>query len=161
MYIKIKKGSETFKKLSELKKRMDAATKKAEMVCKSIGGEEFYGRSSNGYICGSIDAIKFKESPNPELFRKIQKHPSLWYPKAKNKAAFELMKQLTPINKKELYSIIGWEGFQLVGLVIVDSVGIEFCKEYHLLETYKGSKFTMNDDMEEIMESEYLKLKGK
>lgn len=159
MYIKIKKGSETFKKLSELKKRIDKAAKKAEMVCKSIGGDKPY--STGRYLVGGIDAMSFKEDPDANLFRKVQKYPSLWYPKAKHKAAFELMKELTPIKKEELHSIIGWKGIQMIDLAIVDSVGVEFCKEYHLLETHKGSTFTLNDDMEEIMESEYLKLKGK
>lgn len=162
MYIKIKKGTDTFNKLSELDSKINKARDKAKEVTKQLGAIKSYNTNWGPYLAGSIEALEFEEEPDTTKFRKVGKSwQRLWYPKSSNKAAFKLLHTLTPVKDNELNDIVGFGGLQMVGNAIYERVGVEFRKEYHLIEVGKGCKFNLNDDMEEITESEYLKLKGK
>lgn len=162
MKYKVLKGTETFKKLSDLKKEIDRVSKDAYAVVKKLGATEYCEKSHR--LAGGISAIGFEKKP--EGYKNVDNEwRNLYYPKASNKDICKMIESLPTLPYEALNDIIGFKGPQTTsesrGIGWVNTVGIKFGKNFMLIDVYNGCKFKPNKDTKEILESEYIKLKGK
>jgi hypothetical protein len=162
MKYKILKGTELFDKLSEFQNRRKVVRGLADDLAVSFGG---IAAATNGRnLSGGIDAVDFDDIiPDKNEWRKVgNRWQSFYYPKAKNKAALNLISQLPVIKFDELNDIVGFKGGQTVsdvnGIAWVKSVGLHAHKDFILLETAEGTKYTPHKDAIEILGSEFDKL---
>jgi DNA-directed RNA polymerase subunit N (RpoN/RPB10) len=163
MYFKIEKGTDTFKKLSELKKQIDSITQQAKDVVTELGGERYCHHRYK--LAGGISAIEFKKKPDG--WKSVgESWQDLHMPLAKNKEACNKVENLPTLDYEVLNKIVGFKGPQTVssgnGLAFVKTVGLNWCTgKYYLMEVATGCKYKPLSDIVEILESEFLKLKGK
>lgn len=161
MYFKVINGSETEKKLRELKDKIDAANDLSHAIVKSLGGTKGY--TNQEYLGGHISAIQFKEVPEKgQWVRRGEKYQNLYMPSAKNKAANEVLAGTAPVKNEELNNLVGWPGGLVIGegLAIFYRPGIAF-GETITIEFPKGVKHSPNPDMVEIKASEFYAIQEK
>lgn len=162
MKYKIKKGTETFKKLVILQQHIKEVESEAFKIVESLGATK-YCKAFNK-LAGGISAIRLEKKP--EGFKNVDKDwRMLFYPKASNKKVCKEIESLPTIKYDELNNIIGFEAPQTVscerGIGWVNTVGLIFGKDFMLLDVENGCVFKPNKDTIEILESEYQKLKSK
>lgn len=160
MKFKILKGSATFEKFEELKKKIDFVTKCAMDLCDKLGAEKYF--LEGAYAFGGIRAFYFDEKPNGWI-RIGKPWQKAFFPSAKMKAERTLIQDLPVIRFRELNAILNFEGNQIAsaqgGLTLVNCPGVEFYADYVFVDVPDGLKYTPPDDVIEITYSEYLKLK--
>lgn len=166
MYYKISAGTKTFDNLMVLFERIQQARKQARDLSKELGGTGNYCHNRNK-LAGGISAIEFTKNPGKSWKKVIITSPSLFIPKLDHygKKIWEKINQLVTIEYDDLNSIVGFNGPQTIGddrgLVWVSTVIILWGKPFILMEVIRGCEFTPNDDMTEIIESEYDELSAK
>lgn len=161
MKFKVKKGSETHKKLIALQKRITDVNKQANKFIESIGAKEYCRNQHHAY--GGVGAIKFNEKP--EGWRKEgAPYQRLYMPKSAQKELWSKINALPVIEYDEINKIVGFHAPQTVectgGLAWIKCIGIHWGRNDILLETVEGSQYKPPKDIVEILESEYVKLKG-
>ena len=164
MHYKAVKGTETFKKLKELEERIIFVDKKAQEFVRIIGGDKFCHDRNN--LAGGVIAVEFTDfNKSPiEGWKKVGKgYQQLYYPKASNKKALELLNSLPIIDNDELNKIVGFKAPQTYssseGLCWISRVAINFGEEAMLISVPMECKYTPPTDLCEILESEYLAIK--
>lgn len=162
MKYKILKGTDLFNKLTDLNKRMKKVKKAATDLAASLGGGKV--ATTNRYLAGGIDAIEFKEKP--EGWRSVgNSWEGLYYPKAVNKSILKQISELPVIKIDELNDIVGFRSGQTKfsggGFVWIKSVGMQWHKDFILMETADGTEYTPLPDVIEILGSEYDELSKK
>lgn len=162
MKFKVEKGTETFKKLIELEKKVKDVTQQQQAVVKQLGGEIFCKQSHK--LAGGLSAIKFETKPDG--YKVVgEKYQSLYYPKATNKVDCKIISDLPVIEYDELNSIVNFKAPQTVsvdgGIAWISTVGLIFGKNEMLIEVENGCKYIPPKDVIQILESEYEELKIK
>lgn len=160
MKLKIVKGSPLFDALHELWGRMKECNKAADDLVRELGYKE---KAINGRrLAGGIDAIEM-EGPKPEGWKKVgDRWQSFYYPTAKNKEVLRRIQALPTMDNDELNKILNFHsGAKCVGdsLVWISRPGMSFSDDYMLMELSEGHEYKIPEGAEEILESEYLKLK--
>jgi hypothetical protein len=161
MKYKISKGTELFKTLTDLRKKMDKVQKQAKELAIEFGGTT---AATNGrHLAGGIDAVEFKEKPDG--WRSVgNSWQNLYYPKAdkKNKEIHEKIQALPVLEFKELNDAVGFTGNQSVctdnGFSFIKTVGMQWHKDFILMEVAEKTKYTPIKSVEEILGSEFDKL---
>lgn len=159
----IAKGTPTFDKLTELRKKADEANKAANALANEFTGhpEEGakYARDSDCFA-GGIKAIRMYEKP--EGWRHVSKKwRMLFMPKADNKEALKRISELPRVSLEDLNSLVGFKRYASansggLGLTFYNAPGVYWLDDEHLLDVSAKAKFTPNEDMTEILESVYL-----
>jgi hypothetical protein len=162
MKYKISKESDLYFNLRALEVKIKAANYLAYDVVKEFGAEKFALNPHS--FAGGIGGIVFDRKP--EGWKRVGKDwQDLYYPKASNKMDLEKIKGLPLVTEKEYNDITGFVGMQTIssgqGFYLIGSPGIYFGDEEILLDVNSQCTFTPKEGMIEILESEYLKLKGK
>jgi hypothetical protein len=162
MYYKISKGTETFKKLMELKKKVEGVNKQANAAVGKLNGQRY--AKAQGKLAGGISAIEYKEKPDG--WKQVgNTWQNLYAPKSTTKAAWEIINVLPTIEYDELNKIVNFKAPQTVssdgGIAWVSTVGIAWGDKQILMEVTTGCKYKPLPDIVEIVESEYMKLKPK
>lgn len=164
MYIRINKGTPTFEKLEELLKKMKVVHDVRNKFLDKVGAEKFVP----GYwtLAGGIASIYFDKQPEGWA-RAGNKGDNLYVPKKRksNKELIEEMEKLPRVKYEELNSIVGFKQQERPnpdrpgrGFIKTLCPRMFYRKDYHLMEIEKGLKFKLNEDMVEILESEFIKL---
>ena len=163
MKYKILKGTELFKNLSSLKKKMVDVRKQSNELAVEFGG---IASATNGrYLAGGMDAVEFKEKP--EGWRSVgNSWQNLYYPKAdkKNKEIHAKIQALPKIEFEDLNELVGFTGQFCSddrGIAHVKSVSIKWHKDFILMETAEGTEYNPVDGVIEILGSEYDKLSSR
>jgi hypothetical protein len=156
MKYKILKGTELFNQLTDLNKRMKKVKKTATDLAASFGGGKV--ATTGNHLAGGIDAIEFKEKPDG--WRSVgNSWQGLYYPKAVNKAILKQIADLPVVKIDELNDIVGFRGRQTKcsggGIAWIKSVGMQWHKDFILMETAEGTEYTPLPDVIEILGSEY------
>lgn len=161
MKYKISVGSETFKKLEALHKKIKDANKAANELVSRLGGKARARRRDK--LCGGIDAIQFENSP--EGWKCVDKSQDLYFPKAANKVLIAEIKELPVVDVDELNEIVGFDGPQFASRdgkeYYVETVQVSFGRSYMVMSVSRGCKYKPLKDIEEILESEYERLFNK
>jgi hypothetical protein len=163
MKFKILKSTELFAKLIALKKEIDKHDKMAKKLAIELGGDST--ASSGRRLAGGIEAIHFKNPPDKTLWRVMgDSYQNLFFPKVKFKEAVKKIAELPTLDHDVLNKRVGFVGGAYSckeGLGWATRPGMEFHKEYILMETPEGHSYKPIADMVEITVSEYQKLKKK
>lgn len=145
-------------------KKINEANNVAIELAKSFGSNKVAKTGRN--LGGGIDAIEFEEKP--ENWKSVgEKWQNLFFPKSckENKAILEKINALPIVKKSELNEIVGFKAPQTVssanGIGWVETVGLVVGKEDILLSITEGVKFEPNQDMKEILNSEFEQLQTK
>lgn len=162
MKFKVVKGTKTFNKLSELKNKVVFVNQEAENLVKTLGGKRYCKHQH--VLAGGIAAIEFDSKPDDYKIMG-EKYQNLYYPKVSNKKDCKLIQELPTLDYKELNSLVNFNGPQTIpndhGFGWVSTVGIIWGEDEILIEVPSGCKYTPPEDLIEIVESEYEKLKEK
>lgn len=153
MKYKILKGTETFKQLWVLRKKMSEVDKASHKILKRFGADQY--RSAFDVIAGGLSCLMLKECPKG--WKSVN---GGYFPKRNVKANAELLAEidaLPVIKKNDLNSLVGFEP-QFIGNKYSYCVGMIWRKKYCLMEMNEGAKFKPNADMKEITVSEFNKL---
>lgn len=162
MKFKILKGTKTFHKLKDLKAKMQKCNIQAADLSKELGGSTDGTYLGKGYDCisGGLSGIKMETKPNGWK-NASKKYEGFYIPKI-NKANQELLDRieaLETVKYEDLNAVVGFE-MQARGMRWFNCPGVHWTKEYVLLDVQNECEFNPNSDMIEILESEYMKLKG-
>ena len=162
MKFKILPGSELFDKMKALEKQINDADNLAKDACKKLGGKQL--ATSGRYLGGGIEAIQFEETPDANLWSKVNKYHSLYRPKVRNKEAWAIIQQLPILQSSDLNSILNFND-QTVSygdsLIFCSRPGVFFGEKYFLVNISDGCKYTPVEGMVEILDSEYQQLNKK
>lgn len=160
MKFKILKGTETFKKLDDFEKEIKRVNKCAIDLSKELGGDEKGTHLGHPHhLAGGIFGIKMPDKPDG--WKDASKnHYNFFFPKINkaNKPILDKINSLPILKHKDLNDILSFE-FQSSGFTWYNCPGVEWGKEYILLNVDDNCYFTPNEDMIEILGSEYIKLK--
>lgn len=165
MKYKILKGTETFQKIEELSAKMKAATTAAFDLAKELGGDEIgthIGLGSTDNLAGGMTGIKMDKQPE-NWGKAAKKHyTGFYYPMRRiaNKDILAKWEALPVIDRSEFNDIIGFKA-QFGDCKYFPGVGVEWHKDYILIDCHDEAKFKPNKDTIEILGSEYNKLKHK
>ena len=164
MKYKILKGTELFKKLADLRKRMNEVQKQAKDLAIELGGTA--AATSGRNLAGGIDAVEFDKKPDG--WRSVgNSWQNLYYPKAdkKNKEIHDKINALPILKFEELNNAVGFSANQSVcnsnGFAFIKTVGMQWHKDFILMETAEGTKYTPVDGVQEILGSEFEELSKK
>jgi len=157
MYYKIVKGSETFRKLAEVKLKMDAAGKASDELVKKLKGKRYYKKG--GYlVAGGIAGIEFLEKP--ENWKHVNGLDSgFYFPKSTklNQSLIKEINNLPEVTIDEFNESIGFKE-HTVGTTWFSSPGMHWEKDYMLLVISDKCEYTPPADVIEILTSEFKKL---
>lgn len=164
MYIKVKELTATQRSLSQLLVKVEKANKAAKKMLKEFGSDPKKYYSNGKYLAGGIVAIYF--SDKPEGFKHVgDKWQNIFMPLASNKGAWQKINSLPVIKAEELNEIIGFAGPQAISnggvLTWVKAPQVIIGKEVSVINILPNTKFELNEDMEEITETEFLSIKEK
>ncbi|WP_285055169.1 hypothetical protein [Pedobacter ginsengisoli] len=161
MKYKILKGSETFKKLVDLNQEIRRCNKASTDLAKEIGGDEkgtILGHSF--HIAGGLSGVKM--ASKPDGWRDASKnYYGYFFPKINkvNKPILDKIKALPVVSYDDLNKIVGFS-FQSHDMTWFNCPGVIWKEELILMEVDYRCSFTPNEDMTEILESEFMKLKN-
>ena len=162
MKFKVLKGSPIFEKLEHMMSKIKSCWDASHELSESVGAK---GVCTFGYHrAGGIGAFQFAPDkfPSLELWKQTDprkyQYRDLFYPRSgkKYKQNDELHAKIAalPVVEKEEYNkVIGYEGGWL------SSYGLKSGNGYFLIEIPEDSDYKPLEDMIEILESEYRKLK--
>jgi hypothetical protein len=154
MKFKILKGTETYDKLTELKRRCDEAHAALVAVLDELGTDEYI--EPHGLLAGGVIAIRL--ATKPEGWRNSDWGKGFYVPKRNNQEWNTRLYSLPLIKNKELNDIVGFMPHRK-GLTMLQRPGIEWMTEQVVLTMDPESKYTPpNADIIEILESEYQRL---
>ena len=107
-------------------------------------------------------AIEFYSKPDG--YKQVGKdYQQLYFPKSNNKEALELIKSIPTIGYKEVSGIVSFDSPQTTSrdgyFILVEIPTITFGENECLFDIPNGCKYDAPIDVEEIVESEYTKLK--
>ena len=171
MKYKIPEGTETYKKLEALWKRMMAADAEAynlvQAIRKEMGlpwkGTEHNYAANNNALAGGLVAIQF--DAKPEGWKRVGKpHQRLFAPMAKRKDLCDRFRALPTVPLQDLNGIVGFERFVGLsangeGMVAYRAPGLQWVDGAFLMTVPVKAKYTPpNADFVEILESEYQRL---
>ena len=159
MKFKINKGTETFQKLSDIKKRMEACNDTASLFVNTIPGAKDEFTIADDCVAGGVSGIEFKEKPDGWRLAFPGQSQRLFFPKAekRNKKLLAAISELPKIRREEVNVIVGFEP-HFAGITFFKSVGVHWGKKFILLKTGDGANYKPPKDVGEILESEYNKL---
>ncbi len=137
------------------------ANGKAAELAKELGAAH-YSKSQRG-IGGGIEALDFPKSA-PDNYKKIgPKYQNWYFPKASEKETLKRIAELPVIDYKELNQTLGFKGPQVVasenGLLMVSTPAISWNDKDIILSLPGEVKFSPSNDVVEILESEYNRIK--
>lgn len=150
----IKKGSETFDKLSALQDEMHKVHQKTAAFVEKHGATRWM---STGSLAGGFRGIRLENKPAD--WKEV--HYGYYFPKKikKNQEVLDKIYALPTLDNSAINSIIGFGGFQITNSMrVIHKPGFCFGTDYHLIEFPEDAEYTPNDDMEEITVSEYKRL---
>lgn len=157
MRFKVIQESTTFKKLREIETKISEVKKKANKLCKKLGGLSVATTGRNA--AGGIDAIEFVTHPGKDKWKPVGKsYDRLYSPKANNTEVIKQFSELPVVSFEELNKIVGFIPEYVGmndGIAHVKCIGIMFCEKEILLKSEENSKFKPSKDLIEILESEY------
>ncbi len=172
MKFKVLKGSELFRLLSEVHKKMEEATAAAKAVSKEVKADAFC-QSDRG-VAGGISAFVFNNYKSPgDNWKSLDRHTSkmsrFHFPKRnkRNKELLATIDSLPIVKATELSRIFKYKSQSFstdqAGLVFSTSPGIEWhiSKGYILVTIHENAKYKPIEGLTEIMVSEYQKLSTK
>ncbi|MFK5856579.1 MAG: hypothetical protein QM503_10640 [Bacteroidota bacterium] len=151
MYYKVKKGTETFKRLEKVWSKITDCNKKSLQFVQQLGYEK-YG-TAHGTAGGGISFI-YAET-KPEGFKIVgKKYQNLFYPKASNKDLLKQIAALPTVSYDEYNSSIRFEE-QFQGTTHYNAFGSRKRKDVYLIEINDECDYTPFEDMIEIVSSEW------
>ncbi len=124
-----------------------------------LGGET-YLQGGNGALAGRLEGIRFAEKPDGwKLVHRYMAH-NMYYPKAlkQNKNILVRICKIPVVKRSELNELVGFKS-QVVGMTFIQSVGVVWGTDYHLITVHDEVEFTIIDGMVEITTSEFKRLK--
>jgi hypothetical protein len=160
MKFKIEKGTETYRKLMALKKRMEGARKAVNEVLDELGAKRY--TPAYGAMVGGISGVELAAKPEGWV-RVGGGNSRIYYPSVKNTAMRERLKALPTVSHDALNRIVGFKRHDHIdedGGVWrrFNCPGIQFVQDAVLLDTGKAKYTPPNGDIVEILESEYNRL---
>lgn len=163
MKFKINKGTELFEKFQQLKQDINEVDQKATELVKSIGHSN-HCRAPH-YLAGGIGAIEIKGMSLKDRkgwVRVTKQDINLWMPR-NNKENAELIgkiKALPKLDYAALNDLIGFKAGATNSLGWATHPGVIWRDEYILIEMTDGQIYEPCEGMEEILTSEYQRLKN-
>jgi len=162
---KISKGTKTFNALIQLMDKIKTCNKLAEDLAIELGGKNT--ASTGRYLAGGIEAVEFDSNSMPDkaIWKSVgYKWQNLYKPKSSQKAIWDKIIALPTMNVDELNNIINFES-QFIssdrGMADVKRPAVIICKKYILMELPNECKYKPNEDIIEILNSEYVNLLNK
>lgn len=161
MKYKILKGTDSFKQLTLLQQKINAANDKSKELVNELGAKEFC-YSSNWYVlAGGLAGIRFPEKPIG--WKRVFKdhYRDMYFPQRNlvaNKELLEKIKNLPLVETDELNKIVGFEeqSYPKNGKSIhVIAPVISFRDEHILMSINENLIYKPLPDMIEITTSEY------
>lgn len=160
MKFKILKSSPLFKQLKDVEEKCREVNRVAGKLAKKHGAKEWVSSGRN--LAGGLAGFQFDKKP--ENWKQVYKEhfENCYYPKSckANKELLEEISKLPIVNAEVVNKILGFK-FQFVGLKVCYQPGIQWNKNYILVDIHEGAKYKSKKGMKEITYSEYEKLKKK
>jgi hypothetical protein len=163
MYFIVRKGSALYDKFQKLREDMKSAHAAAKKLAKELGAEAIRGSSLG--LAGGISSFVFPEgTPKPKNWKRIIYGDWEYFP-SKFKANAELLARieaLPVVKEKELNDIVAYNWRKCAGNRISFHPEVHFLSDSVLVQTHSEiyPSYKPVAGMEEILESEFLKLKN-
>lgn len=168
MKFKILKGTVLYEQLVAIQKRADKCLQASQKLAKSIGATNVATRDGRN-LAGGVDAFEFPYGKDPDamLWMKPDRHnsPRLFYPRSgkkytQNQELHDKIDALPVVTIDEYNAIIGFERHWGSNLTHYVTYGLSIHKDFALIKISEGATYApATEDMVEILESEYEKLK--
>ena len=156
MKYKVKTESELHGKFSSLMDRMTAYRKEALDLAESLGFDALGGKQS--CAAGGVSCFQYEGPKPPEGYKRVGKdYQKLCFPKANNKEVLQKISELPLVMNEEYNGLINFEA-SFAGNVYIRRFGLMERDGIYLIDTAEA-EYTPVDGMEEILESEYKRLK--
>jgi hypothetical protein len=162
MYFKIDSDTPTGHSLTKLKEQIHACNEQMNKLVDELGGDSQVAvsrRAIGGGICG----IQFPDEVVPYGWKLVHTYlgKNFYWPKSspKNKELLARLTTLPSIDRNVVNLIVGFIPGQIVGMSVINSVGMTFGDNYHLLTTDDDAEFSPNDDMIELNTTQFRVLK--
>lgn len=157
MKYKVKTESELHSKFNSLIDRMSACRKEALLLAESLGFDALGGK--HNCAAGGISCLQHEGPKPPEGYKRVGKdYQKLCFPKANNKEVLKKISELPIVTNEEYNGLINFEA-TFVGNVYIRRFGLMERDGVYLIDTGEAD-YTPVDGMEEILESEYKRLKA-
>ena len=163
MKYKISKGTNTYSQLADLFERI----KECKITAQSLAAEmsdiedkkDVTSLSSGFRLSGGLSGVSMKKKPDG--YRPVKGYYGYYFPKQckANKEILDRIAALPSVGVNELNSIVGFEE-QSHGLTWYTRPAVNLRDEYALIKISENCEFTPNEDMIEILDSEYKILLG-
>lgn len=168
MKFKVLKGTKLYMQLVAIQKQADKCRRASQKLAKSIGATNVATRSGLN-LAGGVAAFEFpcNKEPDAMFWMKPDRHnsPNLFYPRygkkyTQNQELHDKIAALPVVTIAEYNAIIGFEKHWGANMTQYVTYGLSIHKDFALIKISEGAKYTPNsEDMVEILESEYQKLK--
>lgn len=168
MHFVVRKGSELFDKLSDIKKEMASAHKAAVKLLNQILPKQWEEYAADRHnLCGGITAVKTKKgiNPDPAKWKRVgADHEGCFMPKVAAKDLCKMFSELPKVDKKTLNDLLAYKGGMVPGTLIWSyTPGVSFGKEEVLIHMHDGwaGKYHPVDGMEELTATKAAELEDK
>jgi hypothetical protein len=161
MKFKVIEGTQTFENFNTFFENSKRVNKQALDIANKLGFEEFVTARE---VSGGISAFVSKEKIDgyKQVYKKHGNN--FWFPKStkENKELINQIGALPVITEEEFNSIIGFEP-EFVGNRFVRRYSLSFSEKgnCYLVDTSVARDFKPSEDLIEVLESEFNKLKEK
>ncbi len=157
MKYKIKKGGPTFKKLVLVRKEIERCNDVAIELVKKHGGMKY--KPITGMVAGGIEGVQFDKGKKP-AFWTVDKQTELCMPGDRVPEQVLEFKELPMVNSEQFNSTIGYKPEQF-GTDYIWAFGCTWGTTVVLVDIDERSQYKPLKDMQEILVSEFVKLKNK
>ena len=156
MKYKVKQESELHGKFNSLMDRMIACRKEALDLAERLGFDALSGKHS--CAAGGVSCFQYEGPKPPEGYKRVGKdYQKLCFPKANNKEVLQKISELPLVTNEEYNGLINFEA-SFTGDMYIRRYGLMERNGIYLIDTGEA-EYTPVDGMEEILESEYKRLK--
>lgn len=156
MKYKVKQESELHIQFEKMSDRMIECNKQAFDLAKSLGFDALGVKK--WCVAGGVSCFKYDGPKPPEGYKRVGKdHQNICYPKANNKDVLQKILELPLVTNGEYNGLINFIP-QFNGNYYISRYSLSFVNGIYLIDTGEV-EYTPVDGMEEILESEYKRLK--
>lgn len=156
MYFKVEQNTETYKRFTDLFKKMDESNNAAWEFVEKLGFKRFTRPHSN--IAGGVSGVLSEDKPSG--YKSVDRNKKTFYPKKSNTYTLLKFESLPIVTIGELNDIIGFEK-QYHSNTYYRHFGYSIKSNFILVHIDDNCNYTPKSDMVEILSSEYKALEKK
>ena len=155
----VRKGTNTFDRLTEIGERVKAIQTLNRVIVDELDGN-YYISCSGGLIAGPLEGIELKQKPEgwKQVYANVAQN--MFFPKSvkQNKELLTRIATIPVVKRSEVNEIVGFKN-QIVGRRYIQTIGLIWGQDFHLVGIDDEVDYTPLADMDEILTSEYKRLK--